>query len=173
MGVVHNEKDGKGNDAWNNALAAATSGEEFKASRRAVVKMMENQMKPNITIDHEIQETQSGNFLVKHPANIVPRQWNRITVAWIASGQPRRYADSVYEAHISFEGGCGSTQTDFDLPFGTGMGIEQIKKYVQLHIHSFDEPPQMGGGELVTLELVERGKTYSVWHAKVVVPYMD
>jgi hypothetical protein len=38
--VIFNEKDGKGNELWQKALAEATSGEEFRDTRAAVLKMM-------------------------------------------------------------------------------------------------------------------------------------
>jgi hypothetical protein len=40
--VIFNEKDGKANESWKKALAEATSGKDFKDTRAAVLKMMED-----------------------------------------------------------------------------------------------------------------------------------
>jgi hypothetical protein len=38
--VTFNEKDGKGNEPWQKALAEVTAGKEFTETREAVLKMM-------------------------------------------------------------------------------------------------------------------------------------
>jgi len=45
--IVRNVKGGAGNEAWKQALAQATSGEEFAKSRDAVMKMVNDAKKPS------------------------------------------------------------------------------------------------------------------------------
>jgi hypothetical protein len=43
--------------------------------------------------------------------------WQRITIETVQAGQPRAYADTVYEYLVTFEGGTPSTRPGWDLPF--------------------------------------------------------
>ena len=53
--VTFNEKDGKGNKAWQEALAKAMSGKEFKETRESVLEMMADAKELRGSSNHYIQ----------------------------------------------------------------------------------------------------------------------
>lgn len=132
-------------------------------------------MSDNITINHQITRAPAGSILVKHPENISKtRPYRKITVVHLHSGQPRAYADSYYEAEICIEGGSPSTVSGYDLPFGTGIGEEQVKNIARVLVRPFDDTPKhWASARLESIQCVKKEPTYAIWRVKVVEPFTD
>jgi hypothetical protein len=103
----------------------------------------------------------------------ISRPWARITVEFLHAGQPRPYADSVYEALILIEGGTPSTEQGMHLPMGHKRPMEQVKELVRCLVHEFSDEGHALDARLDTLEVVEETDTYRVWRAVVTDPYKD
>lgn len=129
-------------------------------------------MSNNIKIEVKTQSTKAGNLLVEHPATITAGAWNRVTIAVLKSGQPRRYADSIWVAEIAFEGGCGSNMSGYDLPFFVSPPLSFVRELVRLY-RGFKDNPGMGDSVLTELVEIKKGETYTIWRAEVTTPFMD
>ena len=129
---------------------------------------------PVIKIEHETGKAPAGNTLVKHPDNITAgSSWSRVTVTMLASGQPRPYADGSYIAEIAIEGGCGSTKTGFDLPFGVGRDERFVKELARTLVRHFSDEPGPFGTRLTSCEKIHKTDTYAVWRVCIVEPSTD
>jgi hypothetical protein len=130
--------------------------------------------KSSITIQHEGTTAPAGNILQKHPDNISGGCWRRITVVSLQSGQPRPYADSIYESDICFEGGCRSTIKGYDINHGTKPFEDHVRSIARLLVRPFeDQPTSWASAQLVSIVCIEEGETYSIWRVKIVEPYTD
>lgn len=103
---------------------------------------------------------------------------NIVALKWIKYGQPRRYADSVYEAELIFTGKNISCNKNKDknsiLVCGCNPNEEHVKKVCKLLVHSFKEKDiGMGDATLDRLECLEKGNGFSKWAVKITSPYMD
>ena len=85
-----------------------------------------------------------------------------IEVDKIQSGQPRPYADSIYESTITCKKGDG---TPWDL------SDDLIKSYAKVLIRNFNESDKRGWweGRLDVFKKVSDG----IWHIKIIEPYTD
>jgi hypothetical protein len=82
------------------------------------------------------------------------------------AGQPRPYADSIYEGYLTFsvpEGQMYASKWPKD--------PEQVKPFAQLLIEPWYDEPQWYQSRLKTLERVP-GET-NRWHVIVIRPYLD
>lgn len=112
------------------------------------------------------------NNLIKHPDDIAPNSsWKRITVEHIRSGQPRPYADSVYEAIITIEGGIPSSQKGYDLRW---RGQEStIKEIAKMFVRNFADTPTPFQTGLTEIEMIEETDFCRRWRVVIVEPYTD
>lgn len=82
-------------------------------------------------------------------------------VEYLQMGQPRAYADSIYEAKIKVisEG-----------IFNSDPEEEMIKRYANILVHNFEgTKPQLGKCHLEEIKKLEKG----YWYVKIVYPYDD
>lgn len=80
----------------------------------------------------------------------------------LAAGQPRAYADSVYEAVLTYE---------FRGPYAERMrlGREVVARHAKMLVHSWSDEPQWYEPRLADLTETEP----RVWYVKVTAPYLD
>ena len=91
-----------------------------------------------------------------------------ITVNRIQMGQPRRYADSVYIADLSF-GHAGHKWTP---------PLKVVVQTFQLYVQNIPYDPLMSdkrdwNGWFTKIDLIESSETLTTWHVEAVVPYTD
>jgi hypothetical protein len=88
-----------------------------------------------------------------------------VTVELVRAGQPRAYADHVYEAYLTF-----SVPEGLGWSSKYGRKEEQVKPYIPLFVHPFvEENRQWHQPWLEKLEQVSPGR----WHVIVKSPYLD
>jgi hypothetical protein len=94
-----------------------------------------------------------------------------IAVKMLQTGQPRAYADSVYEAEITFTGKNISTRpAGVVLVTGSNPPREFVEKVTRLLVHDWDGG---WGGSLTRMEKIQESRGHSTWAVKIVVPYTD
>lgn len=119
----------------------------------------------------------------------------------LQAGQPRPYADSIYEYLVTFEGGSRSTREGWDLPFGTNRmpdpeppsgqvfsippheeivarRAHAIKEHIKDLTHHWDyeageKPTRPMGTVLKEFEIVEGKPTHTTYRVLIVEPYYD
>lgn len=99
-----------------------------------------------------------------------------VLVRHIRGGQPRPYADSVYESEIIFAGKNGSTKPEsYTSVLGSCPHRDVVAAIAKVLVHEFQEGESDNpfGSQLQTLECVEKGDGFSRWRVIVVVPYCD
>lgn len=86
-----------------------------------------------------------------------------IAIETIRGGQPRPYADSYYEAVITYGGGIGA--------IGFDPTEEIVKKHIKAVFHDFYEKDKKEWYQpyLEKLEKVDVGK----WRVLIIEPYLD
>lgn len=116
-----------------------------------------------------------SSFLPDHPSSIASSSWHRVTVAVIRDGQQRPYADSVLEAEVLFEGGTKSSVAGCDVPFFTRPKESRVREIVRALVGSFKDDGEAGAFDtrLARLELIEQGRSFSIWAVTLVTPYCD
>ncbi len=92
------------------------------------------------------------------------KQTHTVTYETISAGQPRAYADSVYEFNMVFsaarnDGGYSDVWTP---------DRANALRYAKVH-QDFYENPEWHQPKLEIFEETEKGK----WHVKIVQPYLD
>jgi len=92
----------------------------------------------------------------------------RIEIKDIRCGQPRPYADSIYEAELTFENWWdamdGEKQGAWDPP------EEFVKRVAQLLVHPFEDPPRHPlDSRLRSIVKLGRGR----WRVEIVEPFCD
>lgn len=91
----------------------------------------------------------------------------RIDVERLSAGQPRPYADSVYECELRFTNWWTSTTGPRK---GNWEPDEQlVREAVRLFVHPFKDEPTWADDKLKTLE--KTGP--ATWRAVVISPYLD
>jgi hypothetical protein len=92
----------------------------------------------------------------------------RVTVERLRAGQPRAYADSVYEAILRVEWvPYFLNQPEEWAPAQFEESV--IKRYVRALVHEFSDKPEFLEPSLTMLKKEATG----VWHAIVTQPYCD
>jgi len=90
-----------------------------------------------------------------------------IEIIFTRSGQPRPYADSVYEGTIIFSNYWDSSTGEREGAWDPDIAV--VKQTVQLYLHRFTEPKTAMEPWLDLVEKVDRGR----WHVRVIAPYLD
>lgn len=157
----------------------------------------------NTRTSRETTTATAGNTLVKHPAGQPRRAWRCIWIDLVRGGQPRAYADTVDEFHVTFEGGTPSSKEGWDLPFATmhppkaqpkgskryppktdqelpDEHFSVIKATVRMLIrrgwsadHTIGEQGSPGGPWLTEFEVLEAEDTHTTYKFVIVTPFMD
>jgi len=101
----------------------------------------------------------------------------RIEVEWIQAGQPRAYADSVYEAKISFMQKNAIRQGEVTKRYVTE---DEAKKIAQMFVRPFHEGSDRAWhhAKLAVCAMLDAKKAMgaekaSQWRVKIVEPYKD
>jgi len=146
-------------------------------------------------------KTPNGKYdLIEHPEGIARRPWRQVTIEHVRSGQPRAYADSIYEFLVTFEGGTPSTVEGYDnsfatlpvpKPYGEGVTViagptqeereqqhwARIRSIMRVLVRDWraDSRREASIGEswLETLEVADQGQFFTTYRLVVIVPYMD
>jgi hypothetical protein len=122
----------------------------------------------------ETKPTTNGKgTLLKRPKEYDNQSWTRISVETIRSGQPRPYADSVYEYLVTFEGGSRSIQEGWDLPFGTRISEERARPIIKSLTRGWVENPRWSDNRLESLEIIEGDNTHTTFKVVIREPYLD
>lgn len=116
-----------------------------------------------------------GGFLRKHPDYIAPHTaYRQITVESVRVGQPRPYADGIYESLMLFEGGHPSTEADFDLSFACRYQEAEVKKLAKVLVHNFvDEPTHALEPHLQSIKMEAEGEAWQLWRVIIISPFTD
>lgn len=100
-----------------------------------------------------------------------------ILLRWLRYGQHMPYADSIYEAELTFTGKNISTRPDQTvIVCGCHPTIKAVKEFVRLLVHAFEEDPAHithSSPSLDFLKCTLEEPGVSVWRVRVVVPYCD
>lgn len=103
---------------------------------------------------------------------IDPQKFSRvIAVNFLRYGQPRRYADSVYEAEITFTGKDVSIRPGVVVVCGCDPPEGKVKEFVGILVAKFVEPRQHLMPYLEELRVLRKGPGFTTWLARVVEPY--
>lgn len=101
-----------------------------------------------------------------------------IFIKVIQAGQPRPYADSIYEYEITFTGKNISTKPESSvLVIGNSMHRLRALKYIKALCHDFkmpDDPTRtLGDPVLRKCDKIEQTAWGSVWHVRIELVYLD
>ena len=105
------------------------------------------------------------------PHTIDVQKFDRVIgLKWIASGQPRPYADSVYHAELTFTGKSGPLES----VLGCHPPESCVKEIARVLVHPFCDAPKHGlESTLRKLECVENVPGLSRWVVVILSPYTD
>lgn len=97
-----------------------------------------------------------------------------IALNWLRCGQPRPYADAVYEAELTFTGKNTSTKPEkFVSVLGCHPTADWVRKIAHLLVHEYSDSNTGMSPYLSHCTEKEKGDGYSKWLACVVVPFTD
>jgi len=98
-----------------------------------------------------------------------------VLVKHIRQGQPRPYADGVYESEITFTGKNISTKPEkTTIVIGGNLGPDLAKRYVKLMVHNFVDDVKNGMEPyLQHFSEVRRDAGSITYRAIVIEPFLD
>lgn len=106
---------------------------------------------------------------------INPENHDRIVlVKHLRAGQPRPYADAVYESEITFTGKNLSTRPEHSTHVLGCHPYESVVKGMAYHlVHEFTENGHCMQSYLKSLECVEKKPGMSRWRVVIICPFTD
>jgi hypothetical protein len=100
-----------------------------------------------------------------------------VLVKWISCGQPRPYADSIYEAELIFTGKNSSTRPSATPPFVCGCHPleKDVLALARVLVHEWNDGSSKHGLSpyLDFCRKVEEVPGVGRWRVRVVVPFCD
>lgn len=106
----------------------------------------------------------AGNLLRKRDESMGDSSWTRVTVEVIHAGQPRPYADYYYEYLLTFEGGCNSTISGYDSPFGWKKTETKVRDVARAMCRPFKDEPENWASTICQLvTMVKETEFYQTW----------